>query len=258
MCSLVKKTRRFPLAFGALCLSAALALPVQAARDRFDPSQPCETVLVYEDVVDKVLVGAWVSGYLAKAEGRLRVMGPDELGNILKVLQNMCSSSPGLRFSALAEQLAQKAAATPRSQASVAGRQLLRRFFAADADHAALTASLKPGPGDVRAVYAEPLASRLIASYEQLFQPGAAIRPKPEHEDLITIFTTTGELRSSASVLGEFPGGYKKVLPHFIADVPIGRFKFVKPGETLGLAFDGLIFVNGRWVLMPKPWRGLE
>ena len=33
---------------------------------------------------------------------------------------------------------------------------------------------------------------------------------------------------------------------------------FVEPGESLGLAFDGLIFVNGRWVLMPKPWRVLE
>lgn len=258
MCSLSDKFLRFLPGISSLCLTVALAWPAQAARDKFDPSQPCSTVLVYEDVVDKVLVGAWVSGYLAKAEGRLRVMGSDELGNILKVLQNMCSGSPDTRFSALAEQLAQKAAATPRSQASVAGRQLLRKFFAADADHAALTASLKPGPGDVRAVYAEPLASRLIASYEQLFQPGAVIRPKPEHEDLITVFTTTGELRSGAPVLGEFPGGYKKVLPHFIANVPIGRFKFVKPGESLGLAFDGLIFVNGRWVLMPKPWRGLE
>lgn len=258
MFSLCSKVHRFPSVFSALCLSAALALPVQAARDKFDPSQPCVSVLVFEDVVDRVLVGAWVSGYLAKAEGRLRVMGPEELSKILNVLQNMCSSSPGLRFSALAEQLAQRAVAAPRPQASVAGRQLLRRFFAADADYAALTASLKPRPGDIRAVYAEPLASRLIASYDRLFQPGTVIRPKPEHEDLITIFTTTGELRSGGPVLGEFPGGYKKVLPYFISDVPIGRFKFVRPGEALGLGFDGLIFVNGRWVLMPKPWRALE
>ena len=29
------------------------------------------------------------------------------------------------------------------------------------------------------AVYAEPLATRMIANYEKLFQPGTAIRPKP-------------------------------------------------------------------------------
>ena len=31
----------------------------------------------------------------------------------------------------------------------------------------------------------------------------------------------------------------------------------INQGETLGLAFDGLIFVNDRWVLMTKPWRSL-
>ena len=29
----------------------------------------------------------------------------------------------------------------------------------------------------------------------------------------------------------------------------------VKPGETLGMAFDGLAFVNGHWRIFPKPWR---
>ncbi|MGJ5620789.1 hypothetical protein [Sulfitobacter sp. MF3-043] len=55
----------------------------------------------------------------------------------------------------------------------------------------------------------------------------------------------------------EFPGGYKDVLQYFKIDVPIVRFKFVQKGETLGLAFDGLIHVNGRWVTMPKPRRSL-
>ena len=36
------------------------------------------------------------------------------------------------------------------------------------------------------------------------------------------------------------------------------RFKFVTKGQTAGLAFDGLIYVNNRWVLMPKPWRALN
>jgi len=59
-------------------------------------------------------------------------------------------------------------------------------------------------------------------------------------------------------VLREFPGGYKQVRDRFLVDVPIARFKFVKSGESLGMAYDGLIFVNGRWVFMPKPWQGLE
>ena len=33
------------------------------------------------------------------------------------------------------------------------------------------------------------------------------------------------------------------------------RFKFVEPGEDLGMAFDGLVNVNGHWRIFPKPWR---
>ena len=39
--------------------------------------------------------------------------------------------------------------------------------------------------------------------------------------------------------------------------VTLYRFKFVKPGEGLGMAFDGLVHVNGHWVIIPKPWRAL-
>jgi hypothetical protein len=37
----------------------------------------------------------------------------------------------------------------------------------------------------------------------------------------------------------------------------IYRFKFVEPGKDLGMAFDGLIYVNGHWRIFPKPWRAL-
>jgi hypothetical protein len=69
---------------------------------------------------------------------------------------------------------------------------------------------------------------------------------------------TTAGLLAGDAVLSDFPGGYKDILPYMIGDHPIVRFKFITSGETLGLAFDGLVFVNDRWVLMPKPWRYLE
>jgi hypothetical protein len=81
--------------------------------------------------------------------------------------------------------------------------------------------------------------------------------PKEGQTDLLIVFATTRELFDRKPVLGEFPGGYKDVLQYFKIDVPIVRFKFVKPGETLGYAFDGLIYLNGRWVIMPKPWRAI-
>jgi hypothetical protein len=137
------------------------------------------------------------------------------------------------------------------------GRALVARFLDPAADRAALTAALRPRPEDVRAVYAEPLASALIAALDGLYASGAAIGPAAGQDDVLFTLTTTGALRGRQPVLGEFPGGYEQVLDHFVADVPIARFKFVRRGETLGMAFDGLIHVNGRWVLIPKPWSAL-
>ena len=54
------------------------------------------------------------------------------------------------------------------------------------------------------------------------------------------------------------PGGYAKVAPHMKAGHTWYRFKFVKSGERVGMAYDGLTFVNHHWVIVPKPWRVLK
>lgn len=38
----------------------------------------------------------------------------------------------------------------------------------------------------------------------------------------------------------------------------IFRFKLVKPGEGMGMTYDGLIRVNGHWCIFPKAWREIE
>jgi plasmid stability protein len=137
-------------------------------------------------------------------------------------------------------------------------QQIVRRFLAPDADPAALTAALRPSAEDIRAVYGEPLASRLAAASEALFRAGGAVGPKLGHDDVVIVLTTTARLKAEGPGGSGFPGGYARVGAAIIADVPIARFTFVKKGETRGMAFDGLIRVNGRWVLIPKPWRALE
>jgi hypothetical protein len=138
------------------------------------------------------------------------------------------------------------------------GKALLQKFLDPKADRAALTWALKPTEADVKSVYSEPLGSKLAAFYSQMFKPGTAIGPKEGQTELLYVFATTGQLKAGAPVAGEFPGGYAKVTQYMAKDVPIVRFKFVKPGETAGMAFDGLIHVNGRWVFMPKPWNAAE
>jgi hypothetical protein len=153
--------------------------------------------------------------------------------------------------------LATLTAANAQDGLAAEGEALVRKFLAPDADRRALTEALRPTEQDIRAVYGEPLASRLVATYAEMFKPGIEIGPKSGQDDIVYLLTTTAKLKEESLENSGFPGGYAKVVPLMIADVPIARFKFVKKGETLGMAFDGLIHVNGRWVLMPKPWRAL-
>lgn len=136
-------------------------------------------------------------------------------------------------------------------------RALLDGFLAAGADHAALTAKLKPTADDIRAVYDEPLAAKLITMYEEAWKGALVVAPKPDQDEVLLTLSNSSELMGGSAALSDFPGGYKDVVSSMKADVPIARFKFVKKGETLGMAFDGLVYVNGHWVLMPKPWRAL-
>lgn len=54
------------------------------------------------------------------------------------------------------------------------------------------------------------------------------------------------------------PGGMNRIASGLKPGVVWYRLKFVKPGERLGMAYTALVFVHGRWVFFPKPWRYLD
>lgn len=238
-----------------LATLAVFTAPVQAQEiGSFDPRDPCVKVLGESDTVEQMMVAAWAFGYLAGKQGTVR---PVHLENNKAVLQNItkaCIERSGASLLELLDNSRKSSGAGSEAEA----RSVLMKFYEPGADLAALTWALKPSEADIRAVYADPLASKLVEMYAGMYTPGVAIGPKADHNDLIVVHTTTSQLREGKPVLRDFPGGYKKVVSQLLGDFPIVRFKFVTKGETLGLAFDGLIFVGDRWVLMPKPWRALD
>ena len=137
-------------------------------------------------------------------------------------------------------------------------RALLAQFVAPDADHAALTRSLRPTSIDYKTLFDAKTAAKVEASQAKDWDSSkAVIKPKPGQTD-VKIWSATGaDLARGSGDAREFPGGYKKIGPHLGPAVLFFRFKFVEPGKDVGTAYDGLAFVNGHWVIAPKPWRGL-
>ncbi len=137
-------------------------------------------------------------------------------------------------------------------------RTLLEAFLNPDADLKALTAKLRPTAEEVAQVYAEPFATRLHEFYEPAWDLGKqVIGPKEGQTALLVDGVPSESIRAWDGTAKEIlPGGYEEVKDFIKPGFIVHRFKFVKPGETSGMAFDGLIKVGQHWIILPKPWRG--
>jgi len=242
-------------------LMAGLAAPVAGHAEEingFDPNMSCVQVLANTGgTTDQFMIAAWVIGYLGAANGKVLPVTISNNKVILENLTQACIQSGQASLLELVQRSAPSKAEPARPGSEAEARLLLEQFLDPATDRYALTRALLPQPQEIREVYDEPLASLMLQTYEEALKPGVAIEPNPGQSELLVVYTTTGALRQGDPVLGEFPGGYGKVVGFMKGNHPIVRFKFVKPGETLGMAYDGLVHVGGRWVWMPKPWRAL-
>ena len=137
-------------------------------------------------------------------------------------------------------------------------KAMLSQFLKADADRLKLTMALKPTSADYRAVFAsEEDAKKAETAYSALWEMVSKrpISPKPGQTELLLWSATTEQLKERSGNSRKFPGGYGRAASHLKPGLTVYRWKFVKPGKTLGMAFDGLYNIKGRWVFIPKPWR---
>lgn len=141
-----------------------------------------------------------------------------------------------------------------------AARAVLSEFLKPTADHAALSKRLRPTKDDYLAVFEPEFAKRAEVTYTPGWDGGQmVIAPKPGQTQLLLYRGTTEELKKWAgNAVQHFPAGYQKVAPKFKDGLVIYTFKFVVPGKSIGMAYDGLVHVNGNWRIFPNPWRVVE
>lgn len=155
-----------------------------------------------------------------------------------------------------ATSLAGPGAKTPDQEALA----LLREFVQPGADPVALSQKLRPARADYDAVFAPALVPKLQAAYGPAWDQGLmVVRGKPGQREVLAWGASSEEIKAwSGAAAQHFPGGWKDVAPQLKPGLRIYAFKFVEPGQTLGMAFDGLVRVNGQWRIFPKPWRALR
>ena len=106
----------------------------------------------------------------------------------------------------------------------------------------------KPSEEVIRAIAAnlesqEKLQAYCDKVYSELEQARAAGKP---NQTEVIVFGPDWE---------DLPGGYGKTRQYFKPEVKFYGFKYVVPGETSGMSFDGVFEVDGKWYFLPKAHR---
>ena len=122
-----------------------------------------------------------------------------------------------------------------------------------------MTRELMPRPGDAARVFAPDVAEHVERVYQRLWATDRpVIAPKPGQTEVTVAACAAGALTSGDAAAARFPGGYLRIA-HLLVPARIWiAWKFVVPGARSGMAFNGLVAVEGtRFVWYPKPWNAL-
>ncbi|MFH1465763.1 MAG: hypothetical protein ABIO70_15355 [Pseudomonadota bacterium] len=136
-------------------------------------------------------------------------------------------------------------------------RALLSPFQRPGAPLPQLTAALRPRDGDYAVAFQPAYAAVARQAYGRLWDgEPPVIGPKPGQTELL-ISAAPAERILAEGPPPAFPGGFSRVT-HLLLPGPTWLcWKFVRPGQAIGMAFDGLCWCGDHFAWFPRTWRVL-
>lgn len=112
-------------------------------------------------------------------------------------------------------------------------------------------ARFRPRPEDFARVFAPTLAETAAVAYAPMWNGSIEITAKPDQTELLVRAARAEDLATAET----FPGGYKQVAAHLVPKRIWIAWKYVRPQATVGMAYDGLVWLDDHFAWFPKPWR---
>ncbi len=134
--------------------------------------------------------------------------------------------------------------------------QILSRYLSCTPTEALnRTMALAPRDEDYDRVFVGEAAELARKGYRALWSAPVAPLPREGQTSLLVTAATAAELQLDTERSRSFPGGYKKAAHLLAPDLVWVAWKYTRPGETMGMAWDGLCWVDDHWAWFPKAWR---
>jgi hypothetical protein len=120
---------------------------------------------------------------------------------------------------------------------------------------ATLAAAFEPRPEDYPRVFVASQAGSLADRYREVWKQMPVPRPKAGQTVVRVAVAPAGVLDTDNVLSAEFPGGYRRIARFLVPERLWVAWRFVEPDARIGMAYDGLVWLDGRWAWFPKPWR---
>ena len=122
-----------------------------------------------------------------------------------------------------------------------------------------IAATLRPRSGDYALAFQPDAVAAAAAAYSHAWSSEAPrVSSVPSGSQLRIDVAPAGMLADDNALSKHFPGGYRGIAhlldPHRIWV----RWKYLPPGESVGMSYDGLVWLGDHWVWFPKPYRLLS
>lgn len=118
---------------------------------------------------------------------------------------------------------------------------------------------LMPRESDYEIVFTGVAVEMARKAYRDMWNSNPQIK-YPDHlqTELHCFIAPAGMLTWENELSWNFPGGYRKVARWLNPNRVWVAWKFVVPGESTGMAYNGLVWCDDHWAWFPKPYQALS
>ncbi len=117
--------------------------------------------------------------------------------------------------------------------------------------------ALRPQAADYARAFHPKVAEVARATYEALWANPPRVSSTPAGSQLQINLAPAGMLAEDNELSRKFPSGYRAIALLLVPRRVWVAWKFIAPGKSAGIAYDGLVWLDDHWAWFPKPYHAL-
>jgi hypothetical protein len=121
-----------------------------------------------------------------------------------------------------------------------------------------LVGELRPRPDDYAKAFTPDAEATAREAYEAMWATPPRLAAVSSSAELQCHVAPAGMLGFDNLLSRPFPGGYQAIAPLLQPERVWVAWKVTEPGETAGIAYDGLVWIDDHWTWFPRPHRVLR